>query len=141
MSLKKIDIFKAKFDCYFTLFPIFVMKWFSILSFPNYLRFRISTCLTREINTFPLPDNQVIGGPAVNDGWRHLNLEVASLAPHGVGVDLAHVPASVHLLDIGDVKLPLLVLSVGQGHSLVPRDDAVVDRHDGLGVHSHPGNL
>ena len=39
------------------------------------------------------------------------------------------------------MKLPLLVLPVGQGHPLVPGDDAVVDGHDGLGVHPHPGNL
>ena len=70
-----------------------------------------------------------------------LDLEVPSLAPHGVGVDLAHVPAPVHLLHVGDVKLPLLVLPVGQGHALVPGDDAVVDGQDGLRVHPHPRNL
>ena len=70
-----------------------------------------------------------------------LDLEVPSLAPHGVGVDLAHVPAPVHLLHVGDVKLPLLVLPVGQGHALVTGDDAVVDGQDGLRVHPHPRNL
>ena len=117
------------------------MKWFSILSFPNNLRFWISTCFTREVDTFPFSDYEVVGGSAVNDGWRNLDLQVSSLTSHGVSVDLTHVPASVNLLDVGDVKLPLLVLPVGEGHPLVPGDDAVVNGHDGLGVHPHPGNL
>ena len=53
-----------------------------------------------------------------------LDLEVAPLAPHGVGVDLAHVPAPVHLLHVGDVQLPLLVLPVRERHALVAGDDA-----------------
>ena len=55
---------------------------------------------------------------------HHLDLEVSPLAPHGVGVDLAHVPAPVHLLHVGDVELPLLVLAVGERHALVAGDDA-----------------
>ena len=125
----------------YTLLSIFIVKWFSILSFPNNLRFWISTCFTREVDTFPLSDNEVVGGSAVNDGWRNLDLQVSSLTSHGVSVDLTHVPASVNLLDIGDVELPLLVLTVGEGHPLVPGDDAVVNGHDGLGVHPYPGNL
>ena len=70
-----------------------------------------------------------------------MNLQVSSPAPHGVGVDLAHVPASVLLLHISNVQLPLLVFPVGERHPLVPRDDAVVDGQDGLGVHPHPGDL
>ena len=70
-----------------------------------------------------------------------MHLQVSSPAPHGVRVDLAHVPAPVNLLGVGDVQLPLLVLSVRERHSLVPGDDAVVDGEDGLGVHPDPGNL
>ena len=70
-----------------------------------------------------------------------LDLEVSPLAPHGVGVNLAHVPAPVHLLHVGDVQLPLLVFPMGEGHALVAGDDAVVNRHDSLSVHSDPGNL
>ena len=70
-----------------------------------------------------------------------LNLKVTSFTSHGVRVNLTHVPASVNLLDICDVELPLLVLTVGQGHPLVPGDDAVVDGEDSLGVHPHPSNL
>ena len=70
-----------------------------------------------------------------------MHLQVSSPAPHGVRVDLAHVPASVLLLHISNMKLPLLVLSVRERHSLVPGDDAVVDGEDGLGVHPDPGNL
>ena len=53
-----------------------------------------------------------------------LDLQVSPLAPHGVGVDLAHVPAPVHLLHIGDMQLPLLVLPVRERHPLVTGDDA-----------------
>ena len=70
-----------------------------------------------------------------------LHLQVSSPAPHGVRVDLAHVPAAVLLLHISNVQLPLLVFPVGEGHPLVPGDDAVVDGQDGLSVHPHPGNL
>ena len=70
-----------------------------------------------------------------------LHLQVPPPAPHGVRVDLAHVPAPVNLLGVGDVQLPLLVLSVRERHSLVPGDDAVVDGENGLGVHPHPGHL
>ena len=70
-----------------------------------------------------------------------LYLYVPPLAPHGVRIDLAHVPPTVNLLHIGDVELPLLVLPVGEGDPLVPGDDAVVDGQDGLRVHPHPGYL
>ena len=70
-----------------------------------------------------------------------LHLQVSSPAPHGVSVDLTHVPASVLLLHVSNVQLPLLVFPVGERHPLVPGDDAVVDGQDGLGVHPHPGNL
>ena len=70
-----------------------------------------------------------------------LDLQVSSPAPHGVGIDLTHVPASVLLLHVSNVQLPLFVLPVGERHPLVPGDDAVVDGQDGLGVHPHPGNL
>ena len=70
-----------------------------------------------------------------------MDLEISSPAPHGVCIDLTHVPAPVHFPDVGDVQLPLLVLPVGEGDSLVPGDDAVVDGEDGLSVHSDPSNL
>ena len=70
-----------------------------------------------------------------------LNLKVTSFTSHGVSVDLTHVPASVNLLDVGDVELPLLVLPVGEGDPLVPGDDAVVDGEDSLCVYPHPSNL
>ena len=70
-----------------------------------------------------------------------MNLQISSFTSHGVRVDLTHVPASVNLLDIGDVKFPLLVLTVGEGDPLVPGDDAVVDGEDSLCVYPHPSNL
>ena len=70
-----------------------------------------------------------------------LHLQVSSPAPHRVSVDLTHVPASVLLLHVSNVQLPLLVFPVGERHPLVPGDDAVVDGQDGLGVHPHPGDL
>ena len=114
---------------------------FAILASPQKLRLRVAAGLAGEVDPLGLADDEVVGGPAVDDEGRHLDLEVGPPAPHGVGVDLAHVPAPVHLLHVGDVQLPLLVLAVAQRHALVPRDDAVVDGHDGLGVHPHPRNL
>ena len=70
-----------------------------------------------------------------------MHLQVSPPTPHRVSVDLTHVVTSVNLLGVGDVQLPLLVLAVAQRHALVPRDDAVVDGEDGLGVHPDPGNL
>ena len=70
-----------------------------------------------------------------------MDLDVTARAPHGVRVHLAHVPSSVYLLDVGDVKLPLLVLPVRKRNSLVPCDDAVVDCKDGLSVNTHPSYL
>ena len=56
-------------------------------------------------------------------------------------VDLAHVPPPVILVHVVDVQSPDLLVMVGEGDSLVPRDDVVVNRHDGLGVNPDPGDL
>ena len=70
-----------------------------------------------------------------------MDFNISSLAPHRVGIDLAHVPPTVNLLYVGDVQLPFLVLPVGEGNPLVSCDDAVVDGEDSLCVHTHPSNL
>ena len=114
---------------------------FAVLAFPEDLRLRVTPGLTGQIHSLLLPHDEVIGCAAVDDGGGHLDLEVSPLAPHGVGVDLAHVPAPVHLLHVGDVQLPLLVFPVGEGHALVAGDDAVVDGHNSLSVYSDPSNL
>ena len=112
-----------------------------VLSPPQDLRLREAPGLAGQVHSLLLPDDQVVGCLAVDDGGRNMNLQVAPPASHGVGVDLTHVPASVLLLHVSNVELPLLVLPVGERHPLVPGDDAVVDGQDGLGVHPHPGNL
>ena len=133
--MKKEKLFQS------TSLPILVVNVFPVLAFPEDLGLRVTPGLAGQVHPLLLPHDEVIGGAAVDDGGGHLDLEVSPLAPHGVGVDLAHVPAPVHLLHVGDVQLPLLVFPVGEGHALVAGDDAVVDGHNSLSVHSDPGNL
>ncbi len=69
------------------------------------------------------------------------DLQEDLLTAHGICVDLAHVPASVVLVDLVDVQSPDLLVVVRQRHALVARDDVVVDGEDGLRVHAHPRHL
>ena len=112
-----------------------------VLPPPEDLRRGVAAGLACQVDSLLLPHHEVVGCLAVNDRRRHLDLEIPSPAPHGVCVDLAHVPASVLFLHVRNVELPLLVLPVRERHSLVPGDDAVVDGEYGLGVHPHPGHL
>ena len=61
--------------------------------------------------------------------------------PHGVGVDLTHVPAPVTLLDAVEVEVPLVLAGPGERDPGVAGDHVVVDGEDGLGIHSNPSNL
>lgn len=63
------------------------------------------------------------------------------LALHWVGVDLAHVAASVLLLHAPDVQVPGAEVVVRNGHAGVVCDDVVVNGLDGLGVRLHPADL
>lgn len=76
------------------------------------------------------------GGQQLTD-----NLKVALPHPHGVGVDLTHVPAAITLLHVLEVKVPGAVVVVRQRDAGVLRDHVVVDGQDGLGVHAHPRYL
>ena len=58
----------------------------------------VAVSVTPQHHVLPLPHHQVTAGPA--DGGRLQHLQVGELALHGVGVDLAHVVASVPSLDI-----------------------------------------
>lgn len=69
------------------------------------------------------------------------DLKITRSVSHRVGVDLTHVPAAIHLLDVADVEVPGPVVVVGEGHPRVLGDDVMVDREDCLSVHPHPGHL
>ena len=69
------------------------------------------------------------------------NLEEACDAGHGIGVDLAHVPAPVADLRLADVECPGAVPTVRHCDPVVLRDYVAGDRQDRLRVDAQPGHL
>ena len=63
------------------------------------------------------------------------------LAPHGIGVDLAHVVAAVAAVDVADVKSPRVQVAVHHRQSGVVGEDAVVHGQDPFVVGFDPGHL
>lgn len=69
------------------------------------------------------------------------DLQVSLSASHGIGVDLAHVPSSVDLLHILNVKVPSAVIGERKAYTWILGDDVVVYRQYRLGVDAYPRNL
>lgn len=69
------------------------------------------------------------------------DLEVPLPTAHGICVDLTHVPASVCLVYVLDMQVPGAVVIVRQRDARVLRDHVVMDRENGLRVHSNPRHL
>ena len=59
-----------------TSLPILVVDVFSVLAFPEYLGLRVSPGLAGQVHALPLPDDEVVGGTAVDDGGGHWNTRV-----------------------------------------------------------------
>ena len=69
------------------------------------------------------------------------DFDVGFLEAHGVGVDLAHVPAAVRLVGVGDAQHPVAAVGLRQRQTVVARDHLVVDRQDRVRRHSNPRHL
>lgn len=69
------------------------------------------------------------------------NLEVTFSGSHGIRVHLTHVPASIWLLNLSDVKIPAAVIVVRQHDAWILCDDVVVDAENRLCVDANPRDL
>lgn len=118
-----------------------VSDFFAISSTPPELGRRRARGLAGQVDQTALLDHHVRGGALVHDGGGHDHTQVALLTPHGLGVDLTHVPASIRLLHVVQVQSPDLVVVVGEGDPLVSGDDVMVYGQNGLRVNPDPGHL
>ena len=57
-----------------TFFTIFIINVFAILASPQQLRLRVAAGLAGEVDPLGLADDEVVGGPAVDDEGWHLDL-------------------------------------------------------------------
>lgn len=85
---------------------------FVVLAFPHNLRPRGASGLARHVDGTALLDHDIRGSAGIDDGGRDDDLEKTPFAPHGVGVDLTHVPASIRLLYIVEMQPPDFVVVV-----------------------------
>ena len=100
---------------------------------------RVSLPVAPQHHVLPLPHRLVPAGP--RDPGRLQHLEVGQLAPHGVGVDLAHVVTRVTSPNVRDLQPPLIVLRVRDSDPVVLSDDDLVEGEDRLSVDPDPGHL
>ena len=70
-----------------------------------------------------------------------LTCHVTDLVSHRVGVDLAHVGATVGLSHVPQGQRPRVVVAVCHRQTVEVGDDRVVDRQDRLTVGFNPGHL
>ena len=59
-----------------TSLPVLVGNVFPVLAFPEYLRLGIAPGLAGQVRPLPLPDDEVVGGAAVDDGGGNWNTMV-----------------------------------------------------------------
>lgn len=69
------------------------------------------------------------------------NLQISLPRPHGIGINLAHVPSSIWLFDLPDVQVPAAMVVVSQHNSRILSDDIVMNAEDRLCVNSYPRDL
>lgn len=69
------------------------------------------------------------------------HIQIRHLALHWIGVNLAHVPSHVRLLDVAYLQYPLAFLGVRDHHAMVLRDDVRLYGENRLGIHTQPSNL
>ena len=96
--------------------------------------------MVRLMNTNAQTNKNVCG-----DEWISIRLTLhiyaSHLAPHGLGVELAHVAAVVGLLQLSDVDAPGVLQVVADADPRVGRHHLVMHRQDGAGVGLHPAHL
>ena len=54
-----------------TSLSVLVVDVFPVLAFPEYLRLGVSPGLAGQVHPLPLPDDEVVGGAAVDDRGGH----------------------------------------------------------------------
>lgn len=70
-----------------------------------------------------------------------MNVYAPELLLHRVGVDLAHVTASIELADLSDFQSPRVHVLVQDGVPIVVGDYSALERQHSLVGHSHPSHL
>lgn len=77
----------------------------------------------------------------LNDDALTNYIKISSLALHGIGIDLTHVPSTIRFSDLPYVKVPRTMIAVGHGDAMILRDHVTRDREDRLSVDSQPRHL
>lgn len=77
---------------------------------------------------------------AVHPQLTH-NIQIAHLALHRIGVDLAHVVAAIRFTDVLQLQLPRFALGERDADAMVLSDDVILDGQNGLRTHAQPGDF